>query len=56
MDSCLDPGFIPIASILHEVQLMSGAIFTKYKADRLFDIKVRTRGSDVGGRTHTHLL
>ena len=40
IDSCLDPGFVPIASILHEVQLMSGAIFTKYKADRLFDVKV----------------
>ena len=38
--SCLDPGFIPIASILHEVQLMSGGIFTRYKASTLFDIKV----------------
>ena len=40
IESCLDPGFVPIASILHEVQLMSGDIFTKYKADRLFDVKV----------------
>ena len=40
IESCLDPGFVPIASILHEVQLMSGGIFTKYKADRLFDVKV----------------
>ena len=40
IESCLDPGFVPIASILHEVQLMSRGIFTKYKADRLFDVKV----------------
>jgi len=49
VDSCLDPGFIPIASILHEVQLMSGAIFTKYKADRLFDIKMIATAPEARG-------
>merc|ERR1712002_864731 len=47
--SCIDPGFIPIASILHEVQLRSGAIFTKFKADRLFDIKMIATAPEARG-------
>jgi len=49
IDSCLDPGFVPIACILHEVQLMSGGIFTKYKADRLFDVKMIATAPEARG-------
>merc|ERR1712183_426472 len=40
VSSCVDPTFVPIASILHEVQLLSKEIFTRYQTDRMFDIKM----------------
>merc|ERR1712215_120731 len=38
--SCKDASFVPIASILHEVQLLSKEVFTRYQTDRMFDIKM----------------
>jgi len=47
--TCIDSSFVPIASILYDVQLQSKDIFTKFQVDRLFDIKMIATAPEARG-------
>ena len=42
IESCIDKKFVPIASILHEVQIKGREIFYEKNIETAFDLKVST--------------
>jgi len=49
VESCLDPGFAPIAAILLQAQALSKEVFSRANSSELFDIKIIAVSSAARG-------